>query len=249
MDGAGEPAPGAEIGPATSPGADHTVPIEAVSEPVFRLSTWPDWMYLLREVYEMYRGSGAGGSEAIRRHHREVREAVSRVLTADARVLDREPSQKPVTAHLKRALDLGRLERTAPLIRALESIEPRLSWLYGYDKVPRGLVDRFAWAEVAGPSGPVESVQVILGLVLFAPGCTYPAHSHNGITESYYVLSGSVSQNDDGVFAPGSMLFNPPGRRHRITVGKRDPALLFYAWAGPREALADQKLDFRRRRR
>ncbi|MEM6356454.1 MAG: dimethylsulfonioproprionate lyase family protein, partial [Pseudomonadota bacterium] len=154
---------------------------------------------------------------------------------------------KPVIAHLMRALDLGRLEqRPAPLVRTLERLTPRLAWLYGYDKVPRGLKDRFAWAELAGPQGPVESREVILGLVLFAPGCVYPSHAHTGITESYYVLSGSVSQNDDGVFAPGSMLFNPPGRRHRITVGQRDPALLAYAWVGQKNELADQKLSFRR---
>ncbi|MEL6481956.1 MAG: dimethylsulfonioproprionate lyase family protein, partial [Pseudomonadota bacterium] len=105
------------------------------------------------------------------------------------------------------------------------------------------------WAELAGPQGPVATDEVIIGLVLFAPGCTYPSHAHTGITESYYVLSGSVSQNDDGVFAPGSMLFNPPGRRHRITVGQRDPALLAYAWVGTKNELADQKLSFRKPKR
>ncbi|MEL6767689.1 MAG: dimethylsulfonioproprionate lyase family protein, partial [Pseudomonadota bacterium] len=140
-------------------------------------------------------------------------------------------------------------QRPAPLVRTLERLVPRLAWLYGYDKVPKGLVDRFAWAELAGPQGPVATEEVIIGLVLFAPGCTYPSHAHTGITESYFVLSGSVSQNDDGVFTPGSMLFNPPGRRHRITVGQRDPALLAYAWVGARDELAGQKLSFRKPRK
>ncbi|MEL6211132.1 MAG: dimethylsulfonioproprionate lyase family protein [Pseudomonadota bacterium] len=218
--------------------------------PARRMSAEPDWRYVLREFYELYRNSGAGGSEAIRHHQRTVREALSRVIKANPPLLDRVPETKPVISHLMRALDLGRLEqRPAPLVRTLERLVPRLAWHYGYDKVPRGLVDRFAWAELAGPQGPVATDEVIIGLVLFAPGCTYPSHAHTGITESYYVLSGSVSQNDDGVFAPGSMLFNPPGRRHRITVGQRDPALLAYAWVGTKNELADQKLSFRKPKR
>lgn len=85
--------------------------------------------------------------------------------------------------------------------------------------------------------------------MLFAPGCTYPAHAHEGLTESYYVLSGTVSENDDGVYAPGSLIFNPPGRMHRITVGETEPALLAYAWHGPAEKLANQKMKFQRRGR
>jgi dimethylpropiothetin dethiomethylase len=89
---------------------------------------------------------------------------------------------------------------------------------------------------------------VNLGMVLFAPKCTYPAHSHEGLTESYYTLSGSVSENDDGVYAPGSLIFNPPGRMHRITVSDSEPSLLSYAWHGPKEKLAGQKMVFRRPR-
>jgi dimethylpropiothetin dethiomethylase len=210
-----------------------------------RLGDRPDWHYLLREVYELYRDAGAGGSDAIRRHQRTVRAAVRRAMEADARVLDRAPGTKPVCRHLRRALDLGRRHATAPFVRSIDSVSGELAWLYGYDRVPKGLVEGFAWSEMAGPRGPVETAEVIVGLVLFAPGVTYPAHAHEGIEESYYVLAGHVSQNDDGVFAPGSMMFNPPGRRHRITVGVRDPALLAYAWHGPPDRLAGQKLSFR----
>ncbi|MEM7240465.1 MAG: dimethylsulfonioproprionate lyase family protein, partial [Pseudomonadota bacterium] len=150
---------------------------------------------------------------------------------------------------LKRALDNGRRESTESMIRAIESILPEISWLYGYEKVPRGLAKKYAYAEFTGPSGPVVSEEIILGMVLFAPKCTYPAHSHDGLTESYYTLSGSVSENDDGVYAPGSLIFNPPGRMHRITVSDTEPALLAYAWHGPREKLTNQKMSFYRAER
>ena len=214
-----------------------------------RLGASPEWGYLLSEFYEMYRNSGAGGSERIGGHQRAVREAVGRVLRDDPPVRPQPPETKPVARHLGRALDRGALDRAAPFIAAIRHVAPLLAWRYGYDRVPKGLAEKFAFAELAGPSGPVVTERVILGLVLFAPGCTYPAHAHEGITESYYVLAGSVSENHAGVYAAGSMIFNPPGHMHRITVGQRNPALLAYAWAGPAEALRGQKMVFSRPRR
>lgn len=213
-----------------------------------RLSDYPDWGYLLREFYEAYRFLSSGGSDRIRAHQRAVREAIGRVTKAKSEIHFGPPAQKPVTAHLKRALDEGRQERTAPLIRAVESIQEQLIWQYGYEKVPRGLDKSYAYAEICGPNGPVLTTEVILGLVLFAPGCTYPAHSHSGISESYICLSGAVSENHQGVYAPGSMIFNPPEHTHRITVSKLEPALLAYAWTGPQHKLADQKMVFSRKR-
>ncbi|MEM6906492.1 MAG: dimethlysulfonioproprionate lyase DddL, partial [Pseudomonadota bacterium] len=46
-----------------------------------------------------------------------------------------------------------------------------------------------------------------------------------------------------------SLIFNPPGRMHRITVSDREPALLAYAWHGPREKLAGQKMVFSKGKR
>jgi dimethylpropiothetin dethiomethylase len=51
-----------------------------------------------------------------------------------------------------------------------------------------------------------------------------------------------VSENQYGVFAAGSLIFNPPGHMHRITVSAREPALLAYAWIGSREDLAATRM-------
>lgn len=211
-----------------------------------RLSDCPEWTYLLRDYYEFYRRLSAGGSAKIRSHQRAVREQINRVIKSNADVREVERVEKPVTAHFQRALDNGRLERHAPFIRGIEMIQDHLVWQYGYEKVPRGLERKFAYAELAGPTGPILTDQVILGLVLFAPGCTYPAHSHDGIEESYICLSGAVSENDQGVYAPGSLIFNPPGQLHRITVADHNPALLCYAWTGAQDKLTNQKMVFTR---
>ena len=213
-----------------------------------RLNDAPDWLYLLREFYDIYLRSSAGGSQRIRSHQRLVRERISKTIESNPLLSLSEPLTKPVCAHLKRALDQGRLQRTATVIRAIESIVGDLAWMYGYERLPKHLTEKFAYAEIVGPTGPVLSKDLIVGLVLFAPKCVYPAHSHDGITESYFCLSGAVSENDDGVYAPGSLIFNPPGRNHRITVADREPCLLAYAWVGSEEVLAAQKLVFTRNR-
>jgi dimethylpropiothetin dethiomethylase len=214
-----------------------------------RLNDLPDWRYLLRELYELYRFLPSGGSLPIRAHQRQVREDINKLLNANAPVRQTDAARKPVTAHLRRALDLGLSTPNATLVRALDAICPALSWQHGYDKVPRGLDRSFAFSEIAAPAGPVVSDSVILGLVLFAPGCTYPAHAHDGITESYVTLAGAVSENNQGVYAPGSLIFNPPGHRHRITVSDREPSLLLYAWSGDPDKLANQKMVFSRAER
>jgi dimethylpropiothetin dethiomethylase len=210
------------------------------------LSQRPAWTYLLRDFLEMYRRLPAGGSDPIRAHQRTVRECIGRLLRDDPMVMDRTGTDRPVTTHLQRALDQGREGAMASIIRTLDGLRGHLAWEYGYDKLPKGLDQRYAYAELVGPNGPVVSQDIILGLVLFAPACVYPTHAHDGIFESYICLSGAMSQNDQGVYVPGSMIFNPPGNLHRITVADHEPSLLAYAWVGPREKLLTQKMVFSR---
>lgn len=216
--------------------------------PLQRLSDTSDLRYLLREFYDLYRRIPAGGSNKIRSHQKAVREAISRVIRADAEIEPRPAERLPVTAHLRRALDRGRMDQMASMIRQLEAVSDILSWEYGYEKVPKGLARKYGYAEVAGPRGPIRTTELALGLVLFAPGCTYPAHAHRGITESYVCLSGAVSENHQGVYTPGSMIFNPPEQLHRITVSDVEPALLAYAWIAPEDVLIGNIMDFRKPR-
>ncbi len=218
-------------------------------QPQPQLSDQPAWQYLLRDFQDMYRAIPAGGSTAIRGHQRLVREKIATVLRANPPLRANDSARKPVTAHLRRALDQGRSGMMSRVIRSIDGLQGDLSWQYGYEKVPRGLDQKYAYAELVGPTGPVPSDQIILGLVLFAPACIYPAHAHDGITESYICLSGAMSQNDQGVYVPGSMIFNAPGQMHRITVADREPSLLAYAWLGEAQKLQSQKMVFTRKSR
>ena len=213
-----------------------------------RLKNFPDWRYLLREFYNLYRFSSAGGSPHIRSHQKEVRHRLSRLLNHDPLMKEAQASEKPVCAHLSRALDIGRSHSTAPFSRTIERVRDQLNWEFGYAKVPPGLRNKYAFSEFVGPKGPIVSEELVLGLVLFAPGTTYPAHSHQGISESYFCLSGAISENDVGVYVPGSLILNPPEHPHRITTSDHEPSLLAYAWVGSPERLVNPKMAFSRQK-
>jgi len=209
----------------------------------------PSWVYLLFEFEKLYRYGSDGGSRAIRGHRKRVRDTLASVIAANPALESRDPATKPVTAHLPRALDLGTGGVLRGMARALERVSDRLTWEYGYQKVPKALEKKYAYCEVVGPLGPIRSERLVLGFVLFAPSTTYPQHSHHDIEESYISISGAWSENEAAVYAPGSLILNRPGEEHRITTGRHDPCLLAYAWVGPGERLLDPGMKFSRTRR
>lgn len=210
-------------------------------------STKPYWQYLIRDFLELYQTGSAGGSVKIRSHMAEVRRSLGKVFEDDPPLAEGDGEVLPVCVHLDRAISNASNPRTGKLARSVDAVRDHLTWRYGYEKVPRGLKMKYGYTEIVGPTGPVVSDRIILGLVLFAPKTTYPTHSHKGITESYVCISGSVSENDTGVYAPGSLIFNPPGQTHRITTADREPCLLAYAWTGASDALTQQKMTFSRK--
>jgi dimethylpropiothetin dethiomethylase len=208
-----------------------------------RLNDVPDWKYVFQEIDQVYHLGSAGGSTIIRSHQRRVRETISKIVKSNPYYTPRQPENKPVSAHWGRALDLADSGPLANLSRVLYRVESQLTWEYGYQKVPRELAKRYVYCEMMGPQGPIQAEGLILGLVLFAPGTTYPQHRHDEIEESYISLAGAWSENDSAVYAPGSLILNRSAQHHRITVGNRDPCLLAYAWIGPPERLSTP--DFR----
>ncbi len=214
-----------------------------------RLREYPNWGYVLHELYSLYRLGSPGGSTAIRTHRKRVRDTLSAIITSNPEIVPRQPETRPVVAHLDRAFDLGLRGPMAPLSRALERIASELTWEYGYENIPKGLAGKYAFCTLLGPDGPVISQKLIMGLVLFAPNTTYPQHSHKEIEESYISIAGAWSENQMAVFAPGSLILNVPGHEHRITTGEIDPCLLAYAWIGAEDKLKAPNMKFSRARK
>ena len=212
-----------------------------------RLHEHPSWKYLLQEFDTLYRSGTSGGSPTIRSHRKRVRDRLSSAMRSNPAVLETPRTRLPVTAHLPRALDLGERGAMQGMARALREVSANLEWQYGYEKLPKALVEKYAYCEILGPRGPVVADSLIIGFVLFAPATTYPQHSHTEIEESYISVAGSWSENNAAVFSPGSLILNTPGTNHRITTGEVDPCLLAYAWTGPTERLHSPNMSFSRK--
>ena len=208
-----------------------------------------DLFYLLREFDVAYRYAPHGGSAAIRAHMRRVRERISRVIKDNPQVEFTVPARVPVNAHMARALDNGEQDSAEGFVRATTKMADRFAWQHGYEKIPPALARKYGYADVLGPGGLVRADDIALGFVLFGPGCVYPSHKHDGITESYIVLSGACSQNDIGVFRAPSMIFNAPGTTHTIRTSANEPCLLAYAWTAEPQHLAAHKMKFTRTRK
>ncbi|MGB7431245.1 MAG: dimethylsulfonioproprionate lyase family protein [Ahrensia sp.] len=206
-----------------------------------------DVYYLLREFDNAYRYASHGGSTQIRTHMRRVRDRISRVIKENSQVQYTVPTRVPVNAHLARAIDRGELDANESFARALHKVADRMAWQLGYDRISASLAKKYGYADLLGPAGLIRAEDIALGFVLFAPDCVYPSHKHDGITESYIVLSGACSQNDIGVFRAPSMIFNAAGTTHTIRTPSTEPVLLAYAWTAEPDDLAAHKMKFTRR--
>ncbi len=211
-----------------------------------KLTDQPNWLYLLREFDAVYRRGSAGGSKPIRTHQRKVRELIGKVLTKDITLSERPPQTKPVVGHFCRAIDNAAHGPLAGLARALDRVSHLLHWEWGYERIAGNLANRYAYCDILGPRGSIFAENISLGLVLFAPGTIYPQHAHPDIEESYISISGSWSENDAAVYAPGSLILNRSSQHHRITVGDLEPCLLAYAWVAEPKHLAEPQMKFSR---
>ncbi len=128
-----------------------------------RLSTHPDWHYVIQEFYYTYRYGSAAGSKKIRAHMRAVQTRLTKLFGSDPEIRLQTPSMKPVCDHLGRALDNGEQHSAQAFIRAIRKITPYLNWQYGFC-----MVKSFARIAYSVPTTVSPSITVTV-MVLAVP--------------------------------------------------------------------------------
>ncbi|MEO1563285.1 MAG: dimethylsulfonioproprionate lyase family protein [Pseudomonadota bacterium] len=201
-----------------------------------------DFRQVLKSYRRAYRAVVDCGNMKIREHCDLAVSTLDNLLSEPIQVVPEPAHHLPVTRFLDPCLRIAAQGPYSGLAGDVSEITSYLHWQWGYAAMPTHLEDAFAYTDIVGPNAPITSNNLAIGLVLFGSGCEYPPHDHPEITESYLVLSGNVSQNDFGVFGPGSLIFNPPGREHTITVDTMAPALLAYAWTAAPGILATNEM-------
>lgn len=140
-------------------------------------------------------------------------------------------TQPPALVNIAAALE-GMPRGT--LRSALEGCASRLPWTAGSLPKSKGVENRYAFIEIAGPEGLGGSDTLRFGLYLQAPMTDYPPHDHEA-EEFYYVLSGDAQwQKNDGAFeakAPGTMIHHLPRVRHAMRTFEA-PLLAMWIWTG-----------------
>jgi hypothetical protein len=95
-----------------------------------------------------------------------------------------------------------------------------------------GYMERYAYAELIGSSGPIEGNDFLLGLMILGPHIHYLDHYHPA-PELYWLLTGpSDWKSGAGGFVPrmaGETVWHPPFRVHATRTADA-PLLAVWAW-------------------
>lgn len=171
------------------------------------------------------------------------RQAPDGPLAAAAQKLSAEPrpgtgKRKPVAQFVARAVELARQGPFAEIAEAFAAIEPQSDWLqnpnYSVASLGPGYLDRYGYVELVGPGRPVESTDVLVGLLLLGPGMHYPDHAHPA-EEIYHVIGGTADwwREDEGWRrkGPGTLIRHAPMVRHAMRTAD-EPLLSLYCWIG-----------------
>ncbi|WP_108882634.1 dimethylsulfonioproprionate lyase family protein [Anderseniella sp. Alg231-50] len=120
------------------------------------------------------------------------------------------------------------------LKQQLSRIGDRLPWMQGAMRMPASFQGRFAYVELAGPTGMIAISDIRFGLYLQQHDTVYPSHWHEAV-EDYLIASGTALwQVDDAGFnaqPPGTHIKHASNQPHATTT-LQDPLLAMWFWQG-----------------
>lgn len=167
-----------------------------------------------------------------------VRQAFATVPEADSFLaewpqLGRRRVLEPATLPVCRWLEaMG----TEGVIGAIRAYGGRLQWrqTYGAGDFGAEFLNGYGWSEFIGLRGPMASERIACGVLLLAPGVTYPAHAHEA-EEIYLPIHGVADwRQGQGDFAPvpvGQAIHHASWVPHAMRVGA-EPLAALYLWRG-----------------
>jgi hypothetical protein len=124
----------------------------------------------------------------------------------------------------------------ADLVAAVCRTAPLLDWRQTYSAADlnSAFLQNYAWSEIVGSVGPIESERIACGFLLLGPSTFYPSH-HHAAEELYVPLSGTAAwqQGDLGwrEHAPGTPIHHRSEEPHAMRTGG-SPLLALYIWRG-----------------
>lgn len=126
--------------------------------------------------------------------------------------------------------------RGAGVLAAVQAARGQLHWqqTYGVADFGADFLQGYGWAEFVGLRGPRPSERIACGVLLLAPGVTYPAHAHEA-EEVYLPISGVAEwqqgQGDFTAVPVGQAVHHASWVPHAMRVGA-EPLAALYLWRG-----------------
>jgi quercetin dioxygenase-like cupin family protein len=142
----------------------------------------------------------------------------------------------PVLRHWPKAL-AGAAGIDRELAAALAELSPSFAWRQNPNYVRRPpspeFLSGYGYAVIAGPGG-LAPAGIAVGVLLLAPGLTYPAHAHPA-EEIYLVLDAASRWQRAGEpwreGIGGAAIHHPPRVAHAMQAGEA-PLCAIYLWRG-----------------
>lgn len=188
-----------------------------------------DLLALLRSIQQVYRHAPDGPLAAA---------ATKIAAVTPSNLRSGSGKRKPVAQFVGQAVDLGRRGPLAAIADAFALVEPDADWLqnpnYSVESLGPGYVDRYGYVELIGPGRPVESRDLLVGLLLLGPEMHYPDHAHPA-EEIYHVIAGHADWWREDEWwrrkPPGAVIHHVPMMRHAMRTTD-EPLLALYCWTG-----------------
>lgn len=132
---------------------------------------------------------------------------------------------------------IQQLADTTPLVAAIQSAAPFLSWRQSYtaDQVGQDFLDRYGYVELFGPSGQFHSNQLRGYIAFWGNGLQYGWHHHEA-EELYFGLHGAAlfhsKSKPNAQLVPGSTRLHTSWEVHAMDTQDL-PFLCYVLWRGP----------------
>ncbi len=170
--------------------------------------------------------------------HPHLTELMGRFPALDRPLRQTDSTQFPVLEKLERYLvDVDSDYRH--IVNCVIKLKSDLPWYQSYNESDFGksFIQNYAYCELVGTRGPLNSDVVAGGLFVLGPGQLYPAHSHEA--EEFYIplipdtLFQHCSGEDDPWInvCPGEVFHNRSWQPHAIKTQKK-PMIVLYLWHG-----------------
>ena len=134
------------------------------------------------------------------------------------------------------------------ILESFLELEPNVKWTrnpnYTADRIGEHFLENYAFCNVIGPGGFLETDRLMMGFLLLGPGAYYPKHFHPAL-EMYHPVCGeafwSQSEGSEVIHPSGTAVYHGENVIHTMRTAEQ-PLLALFTWLGEIDVHAELKI-------